>query len=123
MIHVTMAQVPWFIHERSSWRSMHAHVTDCPAHRSCSPAAVQGDVYCHRRTSTKRVFPSLYDMFIGGVSESMEPAAHTALRELGEELDLGPLAAGGHETKAGEQAAESHDRDAVVMVRLHPVMK
>ncbi|CAM9888884.1 unnamed protein product [Ectocarpus fasciculatus] len=49
-----------------------------------------GEVYCHRRTSTKRVFPSMYDMFIGGVSGTMEPSLTTALRELGEELGLGP---------------------------------
>lgn len=26
------------------------------------------EVYVHQRTSTKRIFPSLYDMFVGGVS-------------------------------------------------------
>lgn len=62
----------------------------------------QGEVYCHRRTSTKRVFPSMYDMFIGGVSGTMEPAATTALRELGEELGLGPCASGsGVENRGG----------------------
>lgn len=32
----------------------------------------------------------MYDMFIGGVSGTLEPVATTALRELGEELGLGP---------------------------------
>lgn len=68
---------------------------------------LQGQVYCHRRTKTKRVFPSMYDMFIGGVSGSMEPALDTALRELGEELGLGPLGGccrgGSEDTAAGEK--------------------
>lgn len=46
------------------------------------------DVYVHQRTSTKRVFPSLYDMFVGGVSSSGETATWTAAREVGEELGL-----------------------------------
>lgn len=41
------------------------------------------------------VFPSMYDMFIGGVSGTLEPVATTALRELGEELGLGPYGGGG----------------------------
>eukprot|EP00984_Skeletonema_dohrnii_P006564 scaffold2352_cov90-Skeletonema_dohrnii-CCMP3373.AAC.3 len=46
------------------------------------------DVYVHQRTSTKRVFPSLYDMFVGGVSTSGEDATWTAAREVAEELGL-----------------------------------
>jgi 8-oxo-dGTP pyrophosphatase MutT (NUDIX family) len=46
------------------------------------------EVYVHQRTSTKRVFPSLYDMFVGGVSSSGETATWTAAREVGEELGL-----------------------------------
>ena len=46
------------------------------------------DVYVHQRTSTKRVFPSLYDMFVGGVSTSGEDATLTAAREVAEELGL-----------------------------------
>ena len=37
----------------------------------------------------------MYDMFIGGVSGTLEPVATTALRELGEELGLGPYGGGG----------------------------
>lgn len=47
------------------------------------------DVYCHRRTDTKRIFPSLYDMFVGGVSISGENSKLTAAREVAEELGLG----------------------------------
>lgn len=46
------------------------------------------DVYVHQRTSTKRIFPSLYDMFVGGVSEAGEEAKVTASREVAEELGL-----------------------------------
>mmetsp|Transcript_5364 Transcript_5364/g.6557 ORF Transcript_5364/g.6557 Transcript_5364/m.6557 type:complete len:477 (+) Transcript_5364:26-1456(+) len=45
-------------------------------------------VYVHRRTDHKRVFPSLYDMFVGGVSGAGESAEITARRELAEELGL-----------------------------------
>ena len=40
------------------------------------------EVYCHQRTDTKRVFPSLYDMFVGGVSGSFECSRLTAAREV-----------------------------------------
>ena len=46
------------------------------------------EVYVHQRTSTKRVFPSLYDMFVGGVSSTGEEAQLTAAREVAEELGL-----------------------------------
>jgi isopentenyldiphosphate isomerase len=48
----------------------------------------QPDLYVHRRTATKRIFPSLYDMFVGGVSTMMESPLVTARREVGEELGL-----------------------------------
>lgn len=46
------------------------------------------EVYVHQRTSTKRIFPSLYDMFVGGVSMAGEDAHLTAAREVAEELGL-----------------------------------
>lgn len=46
------------------------------------------DLYCHQRTDTKRIFPSLYDMFVGGVATSGENLEVTAAREIGEELGL-----------------------------------
>lgn len=48
----------------------------------------QPDLYTHQRTSTKRIFPSLYDMFVGGVSLAGEDPAVTARREVAEELGL-----------------------------------
>jgi 8-oxo-dGTP pyrophosphatase MutT (NUDIX family) len=46
------------------------------------------NIYCHQRTWSKRIFPGLYDMFIGGVSAVDEPAYETAKRELEEELGI-----------------------------------
>eukprot|EP00546_Thalassionema_frauenfeldii_P018216 CAMPEP_0178907474 /NCGR_PEP_ID=MMETSP0786-20121207/7393_1 /TAXON_ID=186022 /ORGANISM="Thalassionema frauenfeldii, Strain CCMP 1798" /LENGTH=270 /DNA_ID=CAMNT_0020579281 /DNA_START=396 /DNA_END=1205 /DNA_ORIENTATION=- len=46
------------------------------------------ELYVHRRTDTKRIFPSLYDMFVGGVSMAGEEARLTAAREVAEELGL-----------------------------------
>lgn len=45
-------------------------------------------LYTHRRAATKRIFPSLYDMFVGGVSLADEPPELTARREVAEELGL-----------------------------------
>lgn len=52
------------------------------------PTATQPPLYCHQRTATKRIFPSLYDMFVGGVSGAGEDSLVTARRELKEELGL-----------------------------------
>ena len=46
------------------------------------------DLYVHRRTDTKRIFPNLYDMFVGGVSTAGEDLRTTAWREVAEELGL-----------------------------------
>lgn len=46
------------------------------------------EVYVHQRTDTKRIFPSLYDMFVGGVATAGEDLKMTAAREVGEELGL-----------------------------------
>jgi len=48
----------------------------------------QPDLYCHRRTDDKSIFPSLYDMFVGGVSLANEAPTVTARREVAEELGL-----------------------------------
>ncbi len=48
----------------------------------------KGQVYVHRRTETKDIFPGMFDMFVGGVVESGEPYAAAARRELGEELGI-----------------------------------
>ena len=42
-------------------------------------------IFVHQRASTKRIFPSLFDMFIGGVSASKELPMQTLIRELNEE--------------------------------------
>ena len=58
------------------------HITQDMLHESLP------DIYCHQRTDSKRVFPSLYDMFVGGVSTAGEDARLTASREVAEELGL-----------------------------------
>ena len=52
----------------------------------------QGRVYVQRRTTTKDVFPGMYDMFVGGVVEAGETYDHSAQREIAEELGIvGPI--------------------------------
>ncbi|MFC1229242.1 NUDIX domain-containing protein [Streptomyces sp. Sce081] len=48
-------------------------------------------IFVHRRTSTKLVHPSLYDMFVGGVVGAGESYAEAALREAEEELGVSGL--------------------------------
>ncbi|MGW7266814.1 NUDIX hydrolase [Streptomyces sp. NPDC054842] len=48
----------------------------------------EGRVFVHRRTPDKLVFPSLYDMFVGGVVGAGESYDDAALREAEEELGV-----------------------------------
>ncbi|MFF7896693.1 NUDIX hydrolase [Streptomyces sp. NPDC007907] len=48
----------------------------------------EGRIFVHRRTATKLVFPSLYDMFVGGVVGAGESYDTAALREAEEELGV-----------------------------------
>ncbi|MGH4030773.1 NUDIX hydrolase [Actinomycetota bacterium Odt1-20B] len=48
----------------------------------------EGRVFVHRRTATKLVFPSMYDMFVGGVVGAGESYDRAALREAEEELGV-----------------------------------
>ncbi|MFB7335641.1 NUDIX hydrolase [Streptomyces adustus] len=50
-----------------------------------------GRLFVHRRTPTKLVFPSLYDMFVGGVVGAGEAYDDAALREAEEELGVSRL--------------------------------
>ncbi|MGW2656121.1 NUDIX hydrolase [Streptomyces sp. NPDC001478] len=50
-----------------------------------------GRIFVHRRTATKAVFPSHYDMFVGGVVGAGEPYDEAALREAEEELGVSGL--------------------------------
>ena len=50
-------------------------------------------IFVHQRAATKRIFPSMYDMFIGGVSTAKEPSFTTLVRELSEEADIDLLRA------------------------------
>ncbi|PIB06897.1 MULTISPECIES: NUDIX hydrolase [Streptomyces] len=51
----------------------------------------EGRVFVHRRTATKLVFPSHYDMFVGGVVGAGEAYDDAALREAEEELGVSGL--------------------------------
>ena len=46
----------------------------------------QGQVYVHQRTAHKDLFPSLFDMFVGGMVGSGESYEDAARREVAEEL-------------------------------------
>ncbi|MFG2977651.1 NUDIX domain-containing protein [Streptomyces sp. NPDC048331] len=52
----------------------------------------RGRIFVHRRTASKLVFPSHYDMFVGGVLGAGESYAEAALREAEEELGVRGLA-------------------------------
>lgn len=51
-----------------------------------------GEIFVHRRTAEKLVFPSRYDMFVGGVVGAGESYDEAALREAQEELGVTDLA-------------------------------
>ncbi|MGW6269519.1 NUDIX hydrolase [Streptomyces sp. NPDC055060] len=51
----------------------------------------EGRVFVHRRTPVKLVFPSMYDMFVGGVVGAGESYDDAALREAQEELGVEEL--------------------------------
>jgi 8-oxo-dGTP pyrophosphatase MutT (NUDIX family) len=51
----------------------------------------EGRIFVHRRTPTKLVFPSYYDMFVGGVVGAGESYDDAALREAEEELGVSGL--------------------------------
>jgi isopentenyldiphosphate isomerase len=51
----------------------------------------KGRLFVHRRTPVKLVFPSLYDMFVGGVVGAGESYDSAALREAEEELGVSGL--------------------------------
>ncbi|MGW2495536.1 NUDIX hydrolase [Streptomyces pseudogriseolus] len=55
-----------------------------------------GRIFVHRRTAAKLVFPSLYDMFVGGVVGAGETYDEAALREAEEELGVSGLPAPRH---------------------------
>ncbi|MBH5334097.1 NUDIX domain-containing protein [Streptomyces pactum] len=52
-----------------------------------------GRIFVHRRTARKLVFPSRYDMFVGGVVGAGESYDRAALREAEEELGVSGLPA------------------------------
>jgi 8-oxo-dGTP pyrophosphatase MutT (NUDIX family) len=59
-----------------------------PTNRQGTGVTKQPPLYVHQRSSGKSIFPSLYDMFVGGVSLANEESIVTARREVAEELGL-----------------------------------
>jgi 8-oxo-dGTP pyrophosphatase MutT (NUDIX family) len=51
----------------------------------------EGRIFVHRRTPVKLVYPSMYDMFVGGVVGTGESYDDAALREAEEELGVSGL--------------------------------
>lgn len=49
----------------------------------------RGELYVHQRTNTKDLFPSYYDMMVGGALAAGEAYQTAALREVQEELGVG----------------------------------
>lgn len=47
-----------------------------------------GRIFIHQRSPNKRIFPSMFDMFVGGVCSSNEMSEFTLKRELLEEVGL-----------------------------------
>ena len=47
-----------------------------------------GEIYVHRRTTTKDIFPGMYDMLVGGVVGASESYEAAATREIAEELGI-----------------------------------
>jgi isopentenyldiphosphate isomerase len=47
-----------------------------------------GEIYVHRRTATKDVFPGMYDIVVGGMVTAGESYEEAARRELAEELGI-----------------------------------
>jgi isopentenyldiphosphate isomerase len=48
----------------------------------------QGQIYVHQRTSTKDLFPSMFDVMVGGAVEAGEAYLPAARREIQEELGV-----------------------------------
>jgi hypothetical protein len=102
-----------------AWNIIHRDVgliiakdEDLSSEGGCAPM-----VYVHRRTSTKRIFPSLYDMFVVGVSCRRKDTRTTAAREVAEQLGLRRamdfiFGKGGEETMtAGEETMTAGEND------------
>ena len=74
-----------------------------------------GRIYIHRRSPTKDVYPSRYDMFTAGVVASGETYAAAAVRELAEELGITGVQL---EALFRHRYADEHTRTHTVVYRV-----
>ena len=51
----------------------------------------KGELYVHQRTSSKDLYPSYFDMMVGGALKAGENYQESALREVQEELGVGEV--------------------------------
>eukprot|EP01031_Cornospumella_fuschlensis_P026374 gene26374-31863_t len=74
------------------------------------------EIFVHKRSHTKKVFPSMLDMFIGGVSLHKEPVLTTLVRELDEEvgIDLTALPKSAISDQSEEQASQIQFKDGEI---------
>ncbi|MEO3975386.1 NUDIX domain-containing protein [Streptomyces sp. CAU 1734] len=82
-------------HDRVTGRATRAEVYARKLLHRCVFVLVrdgEGRIFVHRRTASKLIFPSLYDMFTGGVVGAGESYDDAALREAEEELGVSGLA-------------------------------
>ncbi|WP_189077876.1 NUDIX hydrolase [Mangrovihabitans endophyticus] len=82
-----------------------------------------GRIFVHRRTADKLVFPSLYDMFVGGVVGAGETYDAAALREAEEELGVTGLPAPDPLFRFRYETPEHSWWSAVYEVRCEPPVR
>jgi isopentenyldiphosphate isomerase len=79
------------LHDRVTGVATRSEVRSRNLRHRCAEIAVvnsSGEIWVHRRTDTKDVYPGLHDMVVGGVLASGEPWEDGARRELAEETGI-----------------------------------
>jgi isopentenyldiphosphate isomerase len=79
------------LHDRVTGVATRAEMRSRNLRHRCAEIAVvnsSGEIWVHRRTDTKDVYPGLHDMVVGGVLASGESWEDGARRELAEETGI-----------------------------------
>jgi uncharacterized protein YhfF/isopentenyldiphosphate isomerase len=98
-------------HDRVIGQAPRGEATERGLRHRCAFVLVRdctGRIFVHRRTARKLVFPSLYDMFVGGVVGAGESYDEAALREAQEELGVSALPRPVHRVKFHYQGTGRH---------------